>query len=71
MREYIIDFELYEDGVPKFWLQNSFLVKNDEKEPEEKPAFDQFMDYAKEFWSVESRGGQVRIKNIWEVVHND
>lgn len=70
MREYIVDFELYENGSPVQWLQNSFLCKGDEKEPEEKPALDQFVEYAKEFWSTETRGGLVRIKNIWEVIHN-
>lgn len=65
MKEFIVDYELYEDGVATRWLQNSFVTYPDDAV--KNSAFDQFMNYAKEFWSVESRGGAVRIKNIWTV----
>ena len=65
MKEYIVDFELCEDGVPTRWLQNSFVSSPDDVV--KNSAFEQFMNYAKELWSVESRGGTVRIKNIWVV----
>lgn len=70
MREYIVDFELYEDGQPTQWLQQTFKTSKDSEEVVDF-AFHEFRDYAEKHWATESRGGQVRIKNIWEVVHND
>lgn len=64
MKEYIVDFELYEDGQPTQWLQQAFRLIGEEAE---EFAFTQFLEYARKEWATESRGGSVRIKNIWVV----
>lgn len=65
MKEYIVDFELYNDkGVVTHWLQQTFRPNGEETE---EFAFHQFRTYAENYWAIESRGGSVRIKNIWVV----
>ena len=64
MKEYIVDFELYEDGAPTQWLQQAFKPDGGDSEDF---AFTQFLEYAREVWATETRGGNVRIKNIWAV----
>lgn len=63
-KEYIVDFELYEDGQPTQWPQQAFKPDGGDSEDF---AFTQFLEYAREIWAIETRSGNVRIKNIWSV----
>ena len=64
MKEYIVDFELYENGAATRWLQQAFRAGGEDSE---EFAFTQFLYYADQHWATEGRGGNVRIKNIWTV----
>ncbi|WP_443699000.1 hypothetical protein [Pseudomonas sp.] len=63
MKEFIVDFALYENGAPIKYLQQAWpCVVSDESE--ETSPFVFFMNYAKKYWGV-TEG--VRIINIWTI----
>lgn len=64
MKEFIVDFELYEEGVVTTWMQNAFtLLDGDSEEGAEfESLFEYFVNYAEEFWGVEDG---VRITKVW------
>ena len=63
MKEYIIDFELYEDGKVIKYLQKAWEYIESDIDKIGSP-FNYFTDYAKEYCRVD---GGVRITNIWVV----
>lgn len=63
MKEFIVDFELWEKGVATSYLQNAFTLVEDE-DPEYSSSYAFFLNYAKKHWNVYEG---VRIKNIWVI----
>ena len=66
MKEFIVDFELYENGEVVGWMQNAFTLQDDDIEEGEPfdSLFEYFMRYAENFWNVDS-STPIRITKVW------